>query len=333
MKRPLLFITLALATTAPAAETVRLSGRAMGTTWIVKLSAPPAACDTAALRARLAEKLEALEQQLSTWRPASDLSRFNATATTDWFSVPPEVAAVAAESLRIAALTGGAFDPTVGPLVDLWGFGPAGRISVPPPPPAIAAARARVDWRTLEVRTAPPALRRTRASITVDFSSTAKGFAADALSALLAAEGLPRHLVQTGGDVRAGAAPAGRDGWPVAIEQPGEDVREPAAVVNLTHLAVSTAGDYRNFFDSTGRRHGHIIDPRTGAPVQGEVASVTVVHVSSATASSLATGLFVLGAEAGLRLAREQRLAALFIVRRGDALAQVATDELWSLVR
>lgn len=331
--KSLLLTALVLAVAAPAADSVRLSGRAMGTTWIVKLHAPPAGCELDALRARLAEKLEALEQQLSTWRPASELSRFNSAASTDWFSVPPELAAVAAESLRIAALTGGAFDPTVAPLVDLWGFGRAGRISVPPAASAITVARARVDWRALAVRAAPPALRRTRGGIAADFSSTAKGFAADALSALLATEGLPRHLVQIGGDVRAGAAPAGRDGWPVAIEQPRDDAREPAAVVSLTQLAVSTAGNYRNFFQAAGRRHGHIVDPRTGAPVQGDLASVTVVHASSATASSLATGLFVLGAEVGLRLAREQGLAALFIVRRGEALAQVATDEFLRFVR
>ncbi len=313
---------------AGAAEIVTLTGRAMGTTWVAKFqpSAAPG-CDSDVLRDRIAAKLESLEQQLSTWRPASDLSRFNATTHTEWFPVPPELAAVAAEALRIAALTGGAFDPTVAPLVRLWGFGPHGRAEGVPSPAAIAAARARIDWRALEVRASPPALRRTRPGIAADFSSTAKGLAADAMSALLTAEGLPRHLVQVGGDVRAGAAADGTSGWSVAIEQPHTETRGIAGVVPLADRAVSTSGNYRNFFQVSGRRHGHIIDPRTGQPVDGELAAVSVVHASCATSSSLATGLFVLGPEEGMRLAREQKLACLFFVRRGSTLVRLASPE------
>lgn len=321
-------MAVAAAFSSDAAEVITLTGRAMGTTWVAKIQPSVAnACDTDALRERIAAKLESLEQQLSTWRPQSDLSRFNATTHTEWFPVPPELAAVAAEALRIAALTGGAFDPTVAPLVHLWGFGPEGRTDKAPSPAAISAARNRVDWRALEVRASPPALRRTRPGITADFSSTAKGFAADAVSALLAAEGASRHLVQVGGDVRAGAATDGRPGWPIAIEQPHNDERGIACVVPLANQAVSTSGNYRSFFQANERRHGHIVDPRTGQPVDGELAAVSVVQDSGATSSSLATGLFVLGPEAGLRLARELHLPALFIARRGDTLEQVATPE------
>lgn len=329
MKRALAVVAaIAAAFPLSAAEMVTLNGRAMGTTWVAKIQ-PSAAhvCDTDALRERIAAKLEALEQQLSTWRPHSDLSRFNATTHTEWFPVPVELAAVAAEALRIAALTDGAFDPTVAPLVRLWGFGPEGHNDKAPSPESIAAARARIDWRALEVRASPPALRRTRPGITADFSSTAKGFAADAVSALLAAEGAPRHLVQVGGDVRAGAATGGRRGWPVAIEQPHEETRGLAGVVSLAELAVSTSGNYRNFSEFGGTRHGHILDPRKGQPVDGELAAVSVVHASCATSSSLATGLFVLGAEKGLRLAREQKLACLFLVRRGSTLVRLASPE------
>ncbi|MBL9189200.1 MAG: FAD:protein FMN transferase [Opitutaceae bacterium] len=310
-----------------ATEVVTLTGRAMGTAWTVKFQPTAPSLDHEGLRTRLAARLEEIEQQCSTWRPASALSRFNATTHTEWFPVPPELASVAAESLRIAALTGSAFDPTVAPLVRLWGFGPEARAEQEPSPGTIAAVLARVDWRALEARASPPALRRARAGVTADFSSTTKGFAADALSTWLTAEGLPHHLVQIGGDVCTGAAPAESSGWTVAIEQPLEDGNGLACVVRLANQAVSTSGDYRNFFRAGDRRQGHIIDPRTGRPVQGDLASVTVVHPEGATASSLATGLFVLGAEAGLDFARTQGLAALFIVRHGAVLEQRATAD------
>lgn len=320
-------LALALASAVGAAEIVTLTGRAMGTRWTVKFEAEAGDLDADALRQRIEGKLEELEQQLSTYRPASVLSRFNASTHAEWFPVPAELAFVALEARRVAALTGGAFDPTVEPLVRLWGFGAGGGAGKVPQPAEILVARERIGWPLLEVRAAPPALRRARGGITADFSSTAKGFAVDALGALLDAAGRPRHLVQVGGDVRTGAIPRGHEGWSVSIEEPLETRRGVACVVSLADAAVSTSGDYRNFFRAGGQRYGHIIDPRSGMPPQGELASVTVIHPSCATASSLATGLFVLGAEAGLRLAQEEGLAALFIVQRGAALAQVSTPE------
>jgi thiamine biosynthesis lipoprotein len=301
----------------------------MGTTWTVKVEAGER--DPDVLRRQIAARLEELEQQLSTYRPGSALSRFNACGHTEWFPIPAELAQVADESRRIAQLTGGAFDPTVEPLVRLWGFGPGPRPEAPPTAEAIARVRQRVDWRQLEVRASPPALRRTRLGVTADFSSAGKGFAADAVSLLLSTEGLPRHLAQIGGDVRAGAAPSGRGRWPVAIEQPQIGAPGFSRVIDLADRAISTSGNYRNFFPAGGERLGHIIDPRTGRPAQGALAAVTVVHASAATSSALATGLFALGAEEGLRLARAEGLAGLFVVRRGDELVPLATPEFAAL--
>lgn len=312
-----------------AAEITTLAGRAMGTTWTVKVEAGERDAD--ALRRQIAARLEELAQQLSTYRPDSVLSRFNTCGHTEWFLVPAELAQVAAESRRIAQLTGGAFDPTVEPLVRLWGFGPGPHPATPPTAEIVARVRQRVDWRQLEVRAAPPALRRTRAGVTADFSSAGKGLAADAVSALLSGAGLPRHLVQIGGDVRTGAAPAGRTGWPVAIEQPATGASAFASVIPLTARAISTSGNYRNFLQAGQERLGHIIDPRTGRPAQGELAAVTVVHDSAATSSALATGLFALGAEDGLRLARAEGLACLFVVRRDNELVPLATPEFAAL--
>lgn len=304
------------APTAFAAEPARLAGRALGTTWTVKFVETAPLQDHATLRALIAQKLEHLEQHFSTYRATSELSRFNAAQSTDWIDVSPELARVAADSRSLSERSGGAFDATVAPLLTLWGFGPSGRgTSSIPTPAEISAARARVDYRELSVRLAPPALRKSRPDLAVDFSSMAKGFAVDTVSELLGSLGLTEHFVQIGGDI----ATAGTRIWRVGIEQP----TAPGAIaqtLELTDQALSTSGDAHNRFERDGRLYSHLLDPRTGEPAQGPLASVSVVHESCAASSSLATALFVLGAEAGYAFAVREEIAALFIVRSDGAL-------------
>lgn len=310
-----------------ASPPVALSGRAMGTTWVVKFVPSAGAPAPETVEHAVTERLEQLEQVFSTYRVDSELSRFNADERTEWIAVTPELARVASESRRIGELTGGAFDVTVLPLVQLWGFGAMGRAGSMPTAREIEAAREQVDWRRLEVRGEPPALRKASPRLTADFSSMAKGFAADAVSEVLVRLGVSSHLVQMGGDVKAGGSgPDGR-GWRVAIERPSVDQPAVAEVIALNGNALSTSGDYRNFVVLGGRRYGHIIDPRTGAPVSGTLASVSVVHASCATSSALATALFVLGAEEGYRLATRERFAGFFQERAGSEMRVRATPE------
>ena len=322
-------------TVTPAAETATLAGRAMGTTWSVKFVQPSTPIAADEVQRRVAARLEELEQQFSTYRPTSELSRFNAGASRSdaWFPVSREVARVAQLSRELSMVTGGAFDVTVEPLVRLWGFGPTREAGVPGPE-EIRAVRAAVDWRALEARAEPPALRRVRPGITADFSSVAKGFAADEVRALLTRLGAGNHLAQIGGDMKAsGAGPAGR-GWPVGIESPADEGRAIALVVGLDGHALSTSGDYRNYFIEGDRRYGHIIDPRTGEPVQGDLAAVSVIGPEAARTSGLATGLFVLGAKRGFELAERERWACVFFVRtRGGQIVQQETMEFKKLRR
>lgn len=300
-----------------AAEPVVISGRAMGTTWTVKLRPPPARAPShspTTLQPLIVAHLEHLEAIFSTYRPASELSRFNANPSTEWLPVSRELAHVAEASRRISELTSGAFDATVAPLVALWGFGLTRRTDAPPSDSALAAARLRVGYRQLDVRLDPPALRKHSAHLTADFSSLAKGYAADSLSTLLASLGAPDHFVQIGGDIKT----AGPQPWFVAIENPRASSSRPpspglAATLSLANQSLSTSGDTRNFTFINGRRYGHIIDPRSGRPVSGHLASVSVVHASCAESSALATALFVLGPEAGFALALRENLACLFI--------------------
>ena len=308
-----------------AAEPVALSGRAMGTTWSVKFLQPPPPSpelDLTLVTARVAATLEHLESVFSTYRSASELSRFNTATSTDWCPVSPELAKVAS----------GAFDATVDPLVRLWGFGPQRRMTIVPTDPEINAARAFVGYQRLEVRLSPPALRKSIPKLSADFSSLAKGFATDALSELLTALGAPDHLAQIGGDLKtSGARP-----WRTAIEQPSSPdlaghtaalAPSFARLISLAGSALSTSGNSHNFTTIAGQRYGHIIDPRTGRPISNALASVSVVHEACATSSALATALCVLGPDTGWALATREHLACLFILREGSVLTHRATPE------
>lgn len=318
LPRPVLCILLLVSCAIGyAAEPATLTGRAMGTTWIVKYRGE---AESEAVRQRVAERLEALEDILSLYRPESELSRFNRARTTDWLEVSPELARVAEGSRAISDLTGGAFDATVAPLLALWGFGPKGAVRQAPSGRSLVAARQLVDYRTLEVRRAPPGLRKTRATATADFSSYAKGFAADQVSDLLQVLGLPDHLVQIGGDVKTRSPQS----WRVGVEKPGAGL---VATLELAkESALSTSGNHRNAVEREGRRDGHIIDPHTGRPVVSPVVSVSVIHTSCAQSSSLATGLYVMGLEVGMALAEREGLAVLFLVEEGGLIAPRASD-------
>jgi len=321
-------VVLFAATRAFAAEPVALTGRALGTTWTVKFLQPAPPLNPATLTARISATLERLEQQFSTYRPNSELSRFNTARTTDWITVSPELARVATDCRALSVLTGGAFDATIFPLVDLWGFGPQRRSGPPPSATEISAARSRTDFRRLESRASPPALRKTSANLAADFSSMAKGFAADTIAAQLSALGSTDHYVQIGGDI----ATVGPRPWRVAIEQPAGSA-PLAHVFDLAGQSLSTSGDAHNSFTHAGRRYGHILDPRTGEPVASPLASVSVVAPTCAQSSARATALFVLGPDAGFALAVRERWSALFLIREGPSFTAHPTPEFTRLAR
>jgi len=333
----LLLILPATVATSSTAEpvTIAVAGRAMGTTWSAKFRQPPPPApelDPAVVTARVAATLEHLESIFSTYRPASELSRLNASSSTDWCPASPELARVANASRRISELTSGAFDVTVEPLIRLWGFGPLRRLHSVPTEAQLAAARTRVDYRRLEIRLSPPALRKGSPTLSADFSSMAKGYAVDAVSVLLTSLGATDHLAQIGGDLKT----SGSHPWRTAIEQPAASgvsghITHPtpvlAQILELSGDALSTSGDGTNFTVLAGQRYGHIIDSRTGRPAASALASVSVVHASCAQSSALATALFVLGPDAGYALAIREHLAALFLIRDGNHLTRSATPE------
>ena len=319
----LLFGMIAVASARP----LEVSGRAMGTTWSVKWVPANTAVDATALERDVAGRLEELEQIFSTYRPRSVISRFNANESTEWIQVPPELATVVEASCHVSARTDGAYDVTVLPLLELWGFAGAPAPDRAPGPAALARARELVGWRKLDVTLDPPALRKREGGVRIDVSSMAKGFAVDAISGRLQRVGVSNHLVAVGGDLRArGDGPEG-DGWRVAIEAPAPAGDPIAEVLHLRDAALSTSGNHRNRVRVGRGDAGHILDPRTGVPAAGSLASVSVVAATCAISSALATGLFVLGAEEGWALARQEHISALFLIRSNGELRKQPTAE------
>jgi thiamine biosynthesis lipoprotein len=331
---PILLLLLLLANIARA-EPLVIRGATMGTTYQIKIAADPATVDLQRLHADVKTVLAEIDRQMSSWRPDSEVSRFNRAAAGEWFAVSAATAEVAAAAEEISGKTGGALDITVGPLVRLWHFGPdaagkkgAKRAFVPPTEEAIAAARKLVGYQRLEVRTSPPALRKEIDGLEIDLSSIASGFAIDRLAALIEKRGLENFLVEIGGEVRAVGKRAAGKPWQVAVERPIAGQREMQVALPLVAAAIATAGDYQKFFEYDGKRYSHIIDPATGRPVEHRLASVSVVAESCLAADGWDTPLLVLGPERGFACAEKHDIAALFIVH-GDQGDEVRTTAAW----
>lgn len=322
----LLFLALlGAATAARADDAPRLlswEGRTMGTTYLVKIAgvAPDDAL-VAELRAAVEQKFDELNRQMSNYRPDSELSRFNASASPEPFLVSAEFAQVVRHALALSRDSGGAFDPTVGPLVDLWGFGAPGRRADLPSDAEVEAARAQCGAGHLQV-TSEGALRKDIPGLRLDLGGIAKGYGADVAAQILRDRGYSNVFVAVCGEIVAfGSNPDGLP-WQVGVERPIQDLPRGAdhiAVVPLSGRALSTSGDTYNYFlDAEGTTYSHILDPATGRPIQHRLASVTVIGPRGLVADGLATTLYVLGPERGLAwIEARPDYAALFIVRTG----------------
>jgi FAD:protein FMN transferase len=321
----LLLVVAACSPQGASREQVEVDGLAMGTSWSVKLAAPPSTLDREALGKAVAARIEAIEQAMSTYRQDSELSRFNAHGGQDWFAVSPELCFVVASALSVSRRSGGAFDVTVGPLVELWGFGSAAPRAAPPEAARIAAVQRDVGYHKLRADCARPALRKTSPGVQVDLSAIAKGYAVDAVAELLDAQGYGNYLVEIGGEVRARGRNGSAAPWAIGIEAPDRGRRAVERIVRLDNMAMATSGDYRNFFAYDGVYYSHTIDPRTGAPTQHALAEVSVVTTSTTDADAWATALLVLGTTEGRRLADELGLAVLFQERGPDGTREVQT--------
>ena len=297
----------------------------MGTTFSVKIVQPGDLAEKELLRQRISDMLADLDAKLSTYKAESDLSVFNRSESTGWVAVSRELCNVVDAAMAISRLTGGAFDITVGPLVNLWGFGPDSARSTPPAADAIAETMEIVGYQKLEADCGQPALRKSVAGLYVDLSGFAKGYAVDKVAEILDEYATENYLVEIGGEVFMKGKNAAGKPWAIAIEKPLDDTRSVQTVVQLTNAAMATSGDYRNFFEWNGQRYSHTIDPATGYPVPHSGAAVTIITASTARADGLATGLLVLGPDKGILLADEKEIAAYFLVRNDGEFEERAS--------
>ncbi|MEZ5332002.1 MAG: FAD:protein FMN transferase [Thermoanaerobaculia bacterium] len=314
---------------APPADEVRpaasFEGAKMGTTWTVRLAEALDEGRTEEVRAAIDAELELVDAAMSTWREDSEVTAFNRHRDTTPFALSADTAAVLAEALRVGDVTGGAFDITVGPLVEAWGFG-----SVPADEPPSRQRLAELERATgldkLRLNPGEATLTKRVPEVEIDLSGIAKGYAVDRVAEALETLGHARYMVEVGGEVRLAGRNAGNEPWRIGIERPDAARGRLQRILSLSDTAVATSGDYRNFRVVDGERLTHILDPRAGRPIHHRLASVTVLHPSCTTADALATGLMVLGPDDALALAEQRDLAVLLLVRDGHG----GFEERWS---
>jgi thiamine biosynthesis lipoprotein len=314
-----------------ARRSAEFGGFTMGSMYRVKIAGPRLSDAVQAAAAdAVGAALARVDFAMSTHRPGSELSRFNAHASTLPFALSADTLSVFELAREASAATGGAFDVTVGPVVDAWGFGP-GRQQRLVEPDETRALERRVGWQLLKVDRTAGTLAKARGHERADLSGIAKGYGVDRAAQALDALGIEHYLVDAGGEVRTRGRNAHGAPWQVAIEQPVAGPRRPRFVLPLSDLAIATSGDYRIFFEQGGRRYSHEIDPATGRPIDNRLTSVSVVAASGALADALGK-LIVLGPERGYARAVEQGVAAHFIVREVDgALHDIMTPAFAAL--
>ncbi|MDT8397237.1 MAG: FAD:protein FMN transferase [Pseudomonadales bacterium] len=313
-----------------SSRTLSVSGLTMGTSWQVLVPEDPRLPEPTALAVRIQALLDRLDRELmSTYAKDSQLSQFNRNPPNQAFPVAAELLDVIAVAQEVQRLSAGAFDITVGPLVDLWGFGPVptSQLSRIPAPAELERARAMLGSDKLLLSRESSSLLKQQA-LRVDLSGIAKGYAVDQVAEYLDALALPAYLVEIGGELKMKGKKPGQGEWITAIEMPEHGMRQVFTTFRSKGqtLAVAGSGDYRNFFEQDGRRYSHEIDPRSGLPISHDLAAVTVVDNSATRADAFATALMVLGPEAGFELANGLGLAAYFIMRHGKILESRYTD-------
>jgi len=315
------------------------TGKTMGTDYIVKTAQFPENADWQKVVDALQDRLDTLDQMMSTYRHDAEVCRFNAfSSTDDWFPVSQETALVVHTSLAISQLSGGAFDITIAPLVRHWGFGAGGSPRQSRSFEELKAATSllmeQTGYEKLSVRLDPPALKKAIPELEIDLSAIAKGFAVDSMAALLEEKKITNYLIEIGGEVRSKGKKSKEKDWIVGIEKPAFESSNAFPGVYQTlplkDKSLATSGNYLQTRQVGDQRISHIIDPQKGLPVQiesekGELASVAVIAPTCTHADAWATALFVLGEQKGLELANQQGLAVLFLLQNGNEIVEVSS--------
>jgi thiamine biosynthesis lipoprotein len=318
------FLILFLTACTKPEPTLLLSGNTMGTTYHITVVNNETLPQIQLLQAEVDMALEQVNDQMSTYRANSELSRFNQLQIKQSVQVSADTLSVVREGVRLYEKTGGALDITLGPLVNLWGFGPDKRPITVPSQAQIDAAKTKMGISELSIE--GNMLVKHNADLYIDLSSIAKGFGVDKITSLLDKYNVSGYLVEIGGEISVKGHKADGSAWRIAVEKPTAEGQQVQQVIELDTIAMATSGDYRNYYEEDGERFSHIVDPRTGYPIKHKLASATVLHESTMTADGYATAMMVLGTEASLALAKEQNLAIMLIEKQGQGYQVYYSD-------
>lgn len=301
-------------------ETVK--GPTMGTFYQVKYL--PATKDTGTLKADIDQLLKDINQQMSTYINDSELSRLNQTQSTQCLPVSSPLLEVLSEAKRVHTLSEGAFDPTLGPLIEIWGFDKKETNETIPDANSIQQGIAQLSFKQTSVNREESCVSKGRPATQINLSAIAKGYAVDSIAELLETTYQVEHyLVDIGGEVKLKGNSPRNTAWNIAIEAPNHQQRGVQRIINPGNRGVATSGDYRNYFEKAGKRYSHTINPQTGYPITHNLASVTVVHRSTMTADALATAFLVLGEEQTIKFAERENIAVFMIIKTPEGFKEV----------
>ena len=324
----LLLIILSLLYSCDRREEVVLSGHTMGTTYRVKVVAGYFQA-TAGLQEKIDKRLADINQSMSTYLNQSEISRFNRFGKTgEKFVVSEDFIRVMQVAEKVYTASEGAWDGTLGPIVNLWGFGAKGRKARVPHSEDILQQLKNVGFHRL-IRVDGRYLIKSNPLVTLDFASIAKGYGVDQVAEVIRASGFNNYLVEIGGEVFASGVRIDGEPWRIGVNTPRKDasIQQVFKVATLKNRAMATSGDYRNFFEIDGKRYSHVIDPRNGYPVANGVVSVSITAESCTFADGLATAVMVMGPEKGLALVNQlEQVEGLIIVDDGGTLVKYASD-------
>ena len=326
--RPALLLAFCCLAACSGERPQQLGGRIFGTTWSATYQHAPDDLSAEAVKTEIESAFELVNQSMNHYDPESLISDFNQLPPGEPIEVDWDFAYVLTAALALGEATGGAYDVSVSALSDLWGFGPNGPTRLPTQG-EIDVALSQVGASQLEWQPETRTLAKRVPNLKLDFSSLAKGYAVDLAADALDELGLEHYMLEVGGEVRVrGQSPRGGD-WRIAVERPDPTARGSVqTALSVSDTGIATSGDYRNFFESEGRRYSHLIDPQRGYPIQHDVVSVTVVHGSAMMADAWATALIVLGSEKAMVLAEERRLAVYLLKRSGDRIEALSSASM-----
>jgi thiamine biosynthesis lipoprotein len=321
----LILFLLPIACNSPTGKPVIINGMTMGTVYSVTFPSEFME-NKVELETGINSILDNINQKMSTYIGDSELSIINQSTNAEWITISEELFQVIQSAQAISEQTNGAFDITIGAIVNLWGFGSTNALQTIPDPAELDNVLKVSGYKNIQLNAATSSIKKSNTKIKLDLSGIAKGYAVDRITMYLNQHGIDNYLVEIGGEVKAKGLNSMAQPWRIGIEKPLTTTREIQRIISLNNMAMATSGDYRNFFNHEGIRYSHTIDPAKGWPIIYSDISVTVLNKSSMIADALATAIMVMGPEHGFNYAKSQNIPALFIITKDDQLKEFFTD-------